>query len=89
MTTNCPNCGAPISGCKCDYCGTMFYDFTELPVDGKTPTFIRMKFHPFSDQTIMMRVLFSDVEKTYWATDDVPEIMLRGRVLHEVYEQKG
>ena len=23
-STNCPNCGAPITGCKCDYCGTDF-----------------------------------------------------------------
>ena len=23
-TTNCPNCGAPITSSKCDYCGTDF-----------------------------------------------------------------
>ena len=23
-TTNCPNCGAPITGLQCEYCGTMF-----------------------------------------------------------------
>lgn len=22
--TNCPNCGAPITGSKCEYCGTVF-----------------------------------------------------------------
>lgn len=22
--TNCPNCGAPITGAKCEYCGTIF-----------------------------------------------------------------
>lgn len=22
--TNCPNCGAPITGMKCEYCGTDF-----------------------------------------------------------------
>ncbi len=22
--TNCPNCGAPLSGSKCEYCGTVF-----------------------------------------------------------------
>ena len=22
--TNCPNCGAPIKGHKCEYCGTIF-----------------------------------------------------------------
>ena len=27
---NCPNCGAPIDGVKCSYCGTMFYDFASI-----------------------------------------------------------
>lgn len=21
--TNCPNCGAPLTGCRCEYCGTV------------------------------------------------------------------
>ena len=25
--TNCPNCGAPITSSKCEYCGTVFRDF--------------------------------------------------------------
>lgn len=24
-TTNCPNCGAPITGRQCEYCETVFY----------------------------------------------------------------
>lgn len=24
MSSNCPNCGAPITGAACDYCGTVF-----------------------------------------------------------------
>lgn len=26
MVTNCPNCGAPITGLHCEYCGTQFKD---------------------------------------------------------------
>lgn len=26
--TNCPNCGAPITGEKCEYCGTVFEEKT-------------------------------------------------------------
>ena len=26
METNCPNCGAPITGIQCEYCGTVFHD---------------------------------------------------------------
>lgn len=29
---NCPNCGAPITAEKCEYCGTVFYDFFALDV---------------------------------------------------------
>lgn len=27
--SNCPNCGAPIVGNKCEYCGTIFNDIQE------------------------------------------------------------
>lgn len=34
MTTNCPNCAAPITGARCEYCGTRF----ERPtVSGQPP----------------------------------------------------
>lgn len=32
--TNCPNCGAPIDGTKCSYCGTSFVDLTALDLAG-------------------------------------------------------
>ncbi len=36
--TNCPNCGYPIQGYKCEYCGTMFFDFTNMEM-GKASYF--------------------------------------------------
>lgn len=27
---NCPNCGALIDNCKCEYCGTSFIDQTQV-----------------------------------------------------------
>lgn len=38
---NCPNCGAPIRGVECEYCGTMFYDFGSIDLD--RPTYMRVK----------------------------------------------
>lgn len=38
---NCPNCGAPLIGLKCNYCGAVFYDFASLSFD--TPIFMRIK----------------------------------------------
>ena len=39
---NCPNCGAPINGANCEYCGVIFYDFANLDADG--PSYIRLRF---------------------------------------------
>lgn len=38
---NCPNCGAPIDGHKCQYCGTVIFDFAAIEV-GK-PIWISLK----------------------------------------------
>jgi hypothetical protein len=49
---NCPNCGAPITGDRCEYCGTQFIDCTvkldkpfylKINPDGKT-TYITKVF---------------------------------------------
>ena len=40
---NCPNCGAPITGIQCEYCGTMFYDFAEI--SDNTPKYLRLDFN--------------------------------------------
>lgn len=32
--TNCPNCGSPISGTKCEYCGTAFFDTVDISTFG-------------------------------------------------------
>ena len=39
--TNCPNCGAPITGHKCEYCGAVIFDFAALEI-GK-PVWINLK----------------------------------------------
>lgn len=39
---NCPNCGAPITGANCEYCGSVFYDFANIDADGIS--YVRMKF---------------------------------------------
>ena len=41
--TNCPNCGAPIQGEKCEYCGTIFYDLSLIDIS--SPCFIKLKFN--------------------------------------------
>ena len=40
-TTNCPNCGAPIEGDKCPYCGTEVIDLCCLDTD--KPFYVKLR----------------------------------------------
>ena len=42
---NCPNCSAPLEPykCKCDYCGTYYYDLTVIDVSDRKPTYVKFK----------------------------------------------
>ena len=43
MSKTCPNCGAPVSGWECNYCGAVFYDFSSIDVSFNKPIFMRFK----------------------------------------------
>ena len=54
---NCPNCGAPIEGVKCQYCGTYFFNICDI--DTKKPKYIRI---PIGDRTYMFNVIATNVK---------------------------
>lgn len=39
--SNCPNCGAPVNGYECAYCGTMFFNF--IDIEPNAPVYFRIK----------------------------------------------
>lgn len=43
--TNCPNCGSLIEPykCKCDYCGTWYFDFTAFDMSENKPYYVKFK----------------------------------------------
>ena len=47
--SNCPNCGAPITGVRCEYCGTVFYGTVSESSNTWTPTFSNAKSITFID----------------------------------------
>lgn len=46
MSTNCPNCGAPIASGKCEYCGTRF----DIQGTDKEIELLRIKTKMLEDQ---------------------------------------
>lgn len=64
----CPNCGAPVKGHKCDYCGTIIFDFATIEVD--KPFWISIKAP--GGQIMLARVVLERFEienpRTSWDT---------------------
>lgn len=56
---NCPNCSAPISGDRCDYCGTQFIDCTTIRPD--KPFYL--KISPDGKNTFISKVRLESVER--------------------------
>ena len=52
MSRNCPNCGAPIEGAKCPYCGTLLLDFADIEMD--KPSYVRIKMY---GKVVMLKVV--------------------------------
>lgn len=52
---NCPNCGAPINGDLCPYCGTAFIDWSAIDV--RKPNWIKVKF---DDKIVLVKAILAD-----------------------------
>ena len=88
----CPKCGAPINGNRCEYCGSIFYDFVNI--QSGAPTYIRMKI---MGSLHIFRAVVEDVEinqdnggtslyadndnYTIYMEPEMPEITLRMRAV--------
>ena len=73
---NCPNCGAPIEGVKCAYCGTYFFNIADI--EENKPHYIRLNL---GGHKMMFNVVASNIEfrqeremATYYA-DSQPYFM--------------
>lgn len=63
--TNCPNCGAPIEGVKCGYCGTMFYDLADLKIGGTS----YLRISDPDGRIMTMKVYTGDFRITRYSND--------------------
>ncbi len=74
--TNCPNCGAPIDGEKCAYCGTVFLDVSCIDIEA--PCYLKIKIpnrNGGPDDIMLLRAKLRSAE--YSATKIAPFSTLR------------
>ena len=70
--TNCPNCGAalPVSGLKCEFCGTRVIDLTMIDFDSDEPT-----MYVFKVPTRLTPRIGDDTKPCYISTWAKPELV--------------
>ena len=80
--TNCPNCGAPIKGIKCDYCGTYFHDWSDI--DTKDMNYIRINHN---GSTVLVKAYLNSVtmEHIGWGKPEVT-IEIKGYMEEQEYD---
>lgn len=57
---NCPNCGAPIEGNKCSYCGTPFIDISCIDINSVNSVVFR-----YGDSVIKAKMYVGDFTVNY------------------------
>lgn len=69
--TNCPNCAALLKedSCKCEYCGSHFFDFCGINIDELKPLYLRLKYN---NQIAITKVIPGVIEFTP-STDENPK----------------
>ena len=61
---NCINCGAPINEHvdKCPYCGTLYYGFCGMDIDGQTPIAFRVKLNDTTTVNFIAKPIVASFE---------------------------
>lgn len=84
--TNCPNCNAPIEPykCKCEYCGTYYFDFTALDLTGNKPYYVK-----FKTQDKIITALARPILETINISIDTDDVYYSGRQVMKFYRSRN
>lgn len=74
---NCPNCGAPISGDRCEYCGTQFIDCTTIRPDKA----FYLKYSQDGKKTIVAKVVLESARHEIENNDFITGRDINGRLM--------
>ena len=73
---NCPNCGAPIDGDKCKYCGTSFIN--TLSLDMSNTQYLKIRI---GDKTVITKVYLENMTVNYEPYDFCEARDMDGRIV--------
>lgn len=79
---NCPNCGAPINGTRCEYCGTQFFDLADIELF--KAGYLQMKI---DDKMVLCEAIptYISVEHSYATAPQITVNFLVKQQCNDVY----
>lgn len=84
---NCLNCGAPLEPykCRCEYCGTWYYDLTTFDMTKDDPYYVKFKT-PYGVITALARPELQTID-VY--DDNVDFVNFAGNLVHRLTRSKS
>jgi hypothetical protein len=74
---SCPNCGAAVSGSKCEFCGSIFWDFADMEIGKAAFVRIRIRDKTFICKAIPLNIdLHTEVPTQTVYADNTPYMVL-------------
>ena len=88
--TNCPNCNAPIEPykCKCEYCGTYYFDFTSFDMSGDKPYYVKFKAN-MNGQDVIVTALARPILEAINTSIDTDDVYCVGGQVMKFYRSRN